>query len=1203
MTVGLDVATLALRGLHLIEASAGTGKTFTIALLYLRLLLERDAGLRGIAVVTFTEAATRELRQRLRLRVGDALRSLRGKPSTDAALESVLAVHRDDSERQRLALERLEAALTGFDEAFVATIHGFCRQLLAETAFESGLPFIELDTDANGEAVQELVRDFWRLHVVAAADEGARTAVERWREPDVLARELVQSQALALDAAAIDPVDAGGWRERAQRAFAVALRDWKACVKDGRAVRALKELREAAQEKRVSIAKDGHHNADALDRCEAAISAPTPDHAQLRPLHLACLREAIARATRKGWSPGVELLAVAGIVETLLDANDEVVRARHAAFLVDALTWVRSGLAARRERLRHFGFDDLIGVLHERLHGADGAALARTIAQRLPALLFDEFQDTDPQQYAILRSLHGGREDGVMFLIGDPKQAIYRFRGGDVFTFRAAAKDAGAHVHTLVDNWRSDPRLIKAVNAVFAKTADAFLHDFIRFEPAQFPRTKNRDRKAEAGKPLVVWRLPDAVDAKGRTLPWTTDAFAERVLAETALQIRKRLVAAHEAGRRLSVAVLVNTNRQAAAAAETLARWNIACDYLGTDSVYESAEAEELAHVLAALAAPGAAATARMALATELFGESLADLLSARADPDLWERQLARLATMRLRWQEAGPFAALAMAIQQAAPRLLGRWDGRRRVTNWLHLAEELQHAAAQRESAEEMQRWLARCRREAAERRGYGAREQVRPADDPGEVQVLTIHRSKGLEFDLVFAPFLARTNWAEPRSEPDKPVAWHGDSGRRIDVGGPDWHAHALLHREEQFAESLRLTYVALTRARHEAYTAWAWVRTGTAKSQTSLVGPLAWLILRDGKMKAPEELADIPPAGVDAALEALAARARGGIRIEPLAATLPPVDAAPTPAAPTPLAAAVFHGAIDRRPETLSYSRLFGGSVHAPVADHDEGERVDAAAVAGSGEDIDSEAIAIPQWPRGAAFGNCVHEILEKIPFSALAAADPPSGLLRIAREHRYDAAETRVIAAMVRATVTSTLPGPSGGFTLAALAPGEVLSELEFLFPLPGARLAALEAILADHPRHARPPGELARRRHEVAGLMTGYIDLVLRHDGRYHVIDYKTNLLGASAADYAPSQLAAAVRARDYDLQYLIYLVALQRFLRVRLGDDYDYDRHVGGALYLFVRGLGSGEDHGIHVDRPPRTLIDALDAWCAGGPP
>jgi len=346
----------------------------------------------------------------------------------------------------------------------------------------------------------------------------------------------------------------------------------------------------------------------------------------------------------------------------------------------------------------------------------------------------------------------------------------------------------------------------------------------------------------------------------------------------------------------------------------------------------------------------------------------------------------------------------------------------------------------------------------------------------------------------------------------------------------------------------------------------------------------------------MRTPEALAGLDPRGVDAALGELATRSHGTIAIVPVATDAPAVDAAPLAHATGDLLAPSFHGHIDRRFETLSYSRLFGGSVHAPAADHDESETVIAVAPVGIETD------AVPQWPRGAEFGNCMHELYEKIPFAELAGTGVSARLARICEDHGYAPAEHRVISAMAKATVVTELL-PDSGLSLAALGPGDALAEIEFLFPLGSARLEALERILASDARHARAHGELSVRRAAVAGLMTGFIDLVLRWQDRYYVLDYKTNLLGATRADYAAERLPAAIRAHDYDLQYLIYLVALQRFLRARLGTQYDYDRHIGGALYLFVRGMREGDVAGIHHDRPARALVDAIDAWCAGAAP
>jgi len=1205
MSRELDVATLPLRGLHLIEASAGTGKTYSIALLYLRLLLERELGVGEIAVVTFTDAATRELRSRLRARLAEAVQRLREPPRTEIDdLDAILAPHRRDAEALGRAGSVLELALTGFDEAIVSTLHGLCRQLLGELAFESGLPFMELDGESINDAALELVRDFWRQHLVAEPVSIAHELLARWRDPGALAGFLVHSQVLSVSAQNTDPADPVAFVVESERKHEAAQASWRRLRDAGQVAVALAELESAVQGRILSIDKSkSSHHATAMGLLRSAIEAAgdgsIPDVSLLLPMsRTTILRDRNKKAIEQGWEPSGALAEVSACVAALVGADAMLRRARVSGFLSAAIRFVRAGLGARRERLRRFGFDDLIRSVHEQLHGERGDLIARRIAARLPAVLVDEFQDTDPQQYAILRRIHEARDDAALFLIGDPKQAIYRFRGGDIFTYRNAATAAGDNRHTLRENRRSSRRLIQATNTVFGHVDNPFLYEFISFEDAKFPASRDGERHwLDDDAPLAIWRVPDRVDDTGKILPWTKPVIAERLLAATSAQIKTLLRAAQAHGDDgLTIAVLVNTNRQAEEAARSLARWNIACDYLSMASVYASGEAVEIETLIAALCVPGDAAAVRAALATELLGETLATLLAAKSDLDIWEAQLARIAHMRRRWIEAGPYAAIAQCVQRAAPRLLPRWDGRRRVTNFLHLAELLQHEAARRSAPEELLRWFGERRAEALGKRGDGHAELMRPADDPGAVQVLTIHRSKGMQYDAVFAPFLLGTRWSEPEGadEPDDAVAWHDDDELRIDIGGPHWVEHAVMHRREQFAESLRLAYVAITRARHRVWLAWAHANTGRQRT-TSSISPLAWLWLRPSGMHEPQALAGLDPGNADAALAALARRADGAIAILPIERDPEAADDSPLAGVNEDLVAPQFHGTIDRRLETLSYSRLFGDSVHAPVADHDETETM-------AGIVPVSDADAVPQWPRGAAFGNCMHEVYEKVPFAELAADGISASLARICEDHGHVGAEQRTIAAMARATVRSELLAGSG-LRLAALAAGESLAEIGFLFPLGGARLDALERILEREPRHARAPGDLSARRATVAGLMTGFIDLVLRWDGRYYVLDYKTNLLGASRADYTATRLPAAIRAHDYDLQYLIYLVALQRFLRSRLGADYDYERHVGGALYLFVRGMREGDIAGIHHDRPGRELIDAIDVWCAGAQP
>jgi exodeoxyribonuclease V beta subunit len=758
----LDVCKLPLSGQHLVEASAGTGKTYNIALLYVRLLLEAGHALRNIAVVTFTDAATRDLRTRLRKQLVAALERLRGAPGDRPdELERILAAHRVDARAQQAAEERLLRALLEFDEAQIWTLHGLCARLLADLAFETGEPFAEIEAGTNRDALVELVRDFWRIHMIETVDVAFAAILERWEDPEHLAGFLIHSQVLALAPDCIDPADADGLAITAAQQLDAAVVDWRRCLEAGRDADAVASIEDLLASKLLSVDKSRNHHPAAMAALKGELdsgSIGVPDPAVLKPLSAKALAADRNKKLKDvDWQPEGALAEVAAIVDRLSIASDALERARVARFVRKAIAFVQTGLQARQSRLRLHGYDDLIGKLHRLLHGDDGARIASQIAARLPAILVDEFQDTDSLQYGILHRIHAARSDHGLFLVGDPKQAIYRFRGGDIFTYRKASEDAGARRTTLLGNWRSDARLIRAVNALFGGVEDTFLYPFIGFQDASFPQHRPVSAQEHRGSPpMTIWRMPDRRDDNGKVKAWTVGQACDRLLAEVCAEIKTLLRQSADSATKPSIAVLVNTNKQADAAAQALGQWNVPFEYLSSASVYASREASELETLIAAICAPGDAALVRAALATELLGEDLASLLAARDDLDRWEAQLARISRLRKQWLERGPFAMIAACVQEAAPRLLSRWDGRRMVTNLLHLGELLQQASMRRSSAEELLRWLSERRIEAAANRGEGGAEQIRAADAGGGVQVLTVHRSKGLQYDHVFAPFL---------------------------------------------------------------------------------------------------------------------------------------------------------------------------------------------------------------------------------------------------------------------------------------------------------------------------------------------------------------------------------------------------------------------------------------------------------------
>jgi len=1151
-----DPLRVPLVGTHLVEAGAGTGKTYGLTALYLRQIVEAKRRPREIAVVTFTEAATRELRSRVRERLVLLAQRLTGGPDSGDAVVESLAL---ELAKEPGAHNRIRSAAIELDDATIATIHGFCRRVLSEFALDASQPFATLEPDDGLRWRARALRDFWRRAVVAGDPDEAEWVLSWLPSADALGEWI--NEALRLRAEHVVPVvgeaELAALRARVDAARAAAPRKALPRV-----------LHDLATTTALSRSQASPYRSERIEAQGAALGAwldgagTAPPLEGLQILTRACIARHRNKSRGQAWT-----LPPEEILDWAAKALDDALRyayARRSAFLRRALGDVRAGIAAQKREQRVVSFDDLVADLRDVV--AASPDVVRAVRERYRVALVDEFQDTDADQYAIFRALFHGRSDGALYLIGDPKQAIYRFRGGDVFAYRAAARDAGRNLWTLDDNWRSDARLIEAVNALFdeRRVPQAFVHDFIAFRPAGFGGPRKRvPSMPVVDAPLVVFTPDEAFE--------TNDRFA-RVLHDAVAAEVGKLLAEHPGAATPSIAVLVRDRYEVAGAIGALARRGIVASYSSSDSVYGEREAAELATVLEALADPADLRRARAALATELAGFDDAALRAMKTDALAFDAALALLA----RWRETalahGPAALARTLAQRVGARWLSHHDGRRRMTNLAHVGEALQREARALPGLAAQAAWLVR--RIASGLPSEDA--ELRPEPGASSVVVLTIHKSKGLEWDIVFAPFLWRAKKDEFEQDPvalpkRRPVGFHDrdEGGLRVDLGGDDWDRHAEERQIETAAENVRLAYVALTRARHRVYTCWAAARGAD-------VSALAHLLHPGG-------LAAIDREGIARQLEAWRAHARGAVEILALPIASPHDVAEVVQFADDmpALAARTFRGAIDRRFRVLSYSSLFGESDDARP-DHDE--TAPSIPYLGPGP--------VPSSPRGAKFGECVHAILEDYAFDE-DAIDNDVRVEKRCREFGYDADETAIVRELVRDTIRAEVVP---GVPLASLGTRHV--ELEFFFPLDDTRLGDVADALALEPRYARSDAEFAALRPRWSGLMHGYVDLVFAHDGRYGLIDYKTNFLGSRYEDYAASPLAKTVRASDYDLQYLIYSVALVRQLRARLGARFDYDRDYAGVAYLFVRGLAGG--HGVHRDVPPFAVIEALDRAFGG---
>ncbi|MEJ1097486.1 MULTISPECIES: exodeoxyribonuclease V subunit beta [unclassified Pseudoxanthomonas] len=1170
----------------LVEASAGTGKTYALAGLFARAVIVDRLRVPQILAVTYTVAATQELRERVRLRLRQAVEladtwkdcdpeTREGDAPETAMLRRLLhqALLSEPRESLPALRQRLARALREMDLAAIATIHGFCQRVLREHALDTRQPLIasELET-ADTAARERLAADLWRAF--SRDTEGADFLHRQFGRVEDISRalrDLLAPEPLLPPPppALVDPRPAlaHAWRQVCE---SFTVHGEPACEVVGRAIAD-------------AVLKANEYKADHVvslwQWLRKAVASPNPPSAVHPKLHkyLPAVLEKGTLKAKAGKTPQSPLFATFEPVIDTLTAVEHWQEARD----LQRLHALRAD-ALRRERVRKEAFnvrdyDDLIGELHAAV--ADERASANLIGalrEQFPCVLVDEFQDTDARQWNIFARLFG---DGSLVLVGDPKQAIYRFRGGDVNTYVAAAGTAQQGA-TLDRNFRSRPSVIRAVNTLFESAPPGALGEGIDFLPTH-PGGNAADMDflldGQAAPAIHFHVVPPTDTGKDYTKPVSVHMAAE-LCADAILQrlqqaqagralIKDRLSKSMRPLQPRDVAVLVRDHRQATAVRHALSLRGVPAVASGRESLYQSEEAQDLLTLLLALRAPGDDRRLRAALATPLLGWDAAHIAVLDEEGDLLRQWQQSLVSWRSRWERHGLQAMLAEVLAANAERLLGQAGGERRLTNYLQLGELMQSAAGRNLGT---QGQLDALRYDIVHADGDDEAQQPRLESDAGRVQILTLHKSKGLEFPLVYLPFVGIG-----RQEKLNGLAMYTDaSGQRVRQwpttqtfdGAPAWNDAKQAHLDEESAEDMRLLYVGLTRA-SEAL----WLCCGPLSQHRN--ASLHRLLQAPGP--APKTLDALGNAAV-------------------ISSGLPPMErpprlpAAPVLAVPEPR---IAQRRLHRDWWIHSFSQLHKQQPHGASA-----------MIEARPADDEAPSATAPPRPRqfgGARFGNTLHHALERVDFAAWCghvSELPPHGqiqpLIDALNSQGYPEKQHEAGIHELTPLIASTLNTPMPeGVRLCDLPPEARIAELEFHLALRGATTQAFLDLLHRY--------GLAMDRHDfgvwtqLTGLLNGKIDLTYRHAGRVYVMDYKSNDLPS----YDPDALAQTMASSEYDLQALLYTLAVHRWMQLRLGGKYDYDRDFGGVRYVFCRGLDVIDPaRGVFVPQFPRALVEAVDA-------
>jgi len=1241
----------------LIEASAGTGKTYTITTLYLRAILGLIDGhevlapksIDQILVVTFTEAATLEIKDRVRQKLKEAQLALlelscneSGNSLGDPNLERLFLQFKRAYLKTELnentvnwclaAYQQIQDALVLIDEASIFTIHGFCHRCLTQFAFETNSSFEqEFEMDA-GPIWQQAVYDFWRRFVSPLQGSEFEWFSSFWSDPKSLFEELAPLVGKPIVLAPV--TDKQTYEELLSRFDALISKlkqQWR--EDDFSSVLVNSGLKKTTKMIKRLPQFEIFLNSD-------SVFIDLDKDMGWRLFGTENLNDA------KNYKAKSEQIAhsITKIIDELADVEEQLKTGKFKSFWLNtSRQFIEQKAQALKTEQGVINPDDLLTELAQAVSaGTTSLPLLTAIRTRYPLAFIDEFQDTDPIQYTIFRAIYNEEnntdksvENGEkldtseeeandssanMLLIGDPKQAIYKFRGADIFTYIRAKEDMPEDQHyTLATNYRSHPNLISAVNSLFERSEHGFEHKQIPFVPVAAGKSANKNIvSAGITQPVMeLFHLNGTIEGE-EAQPGFKAQDGERLIAKWCVADIKDVLFGskrHELQNEQDskpikpgdISVLVRNRNQAKLIKDLLAEQGLSSVYLSRDSVFASEMATDLFLLLRAIQTPNNEHYVRAALTTGLFAYDIDESLKLQQEPELWQRHLLWFFQANELWSRGKVAAAIAEILLNAET--YTKWyqsypeQVNRMVTDLRHLVELLQHQSTKLSGLEKLFLWYEKQISELGYWQEPGQEQQMRLESDSELIQISTLHASKGLEYPVVYLPFMAEF-------KPAKKAMYTSQANNQAQTYRVDNRLLELqIAEHERLAEDIRLLYVAMTRPVYRLVVG-LFNLTDAYKRPVLPQTAIGRLLLSEDTQKPADadiEVAckNLQNANMPYVTYETHNAQEVASRFNNAKSTLVTSSDQIEQGVGQKISARSFSGKVDRSWRMLSYSALAGAShsSHSSLgvkSDDEQDTSIDE--ISGVTDESNyavnvtpENLVTIPSqftFPKGATAGTCLHWFFETMDFQK-----PVSEQLNVLVEgldkYGFETSWQSVLVPWLQACLDKQIDG----FCLSQLTADNISVEMEFYFDFShlSARILNNALLMMGVESLVATSTELIQ--DTESGVLKGFIDLTLCHEGKFYVLDYKSNYLGDSYHDYDNLNLEQAMTDHNYHLQALIYVLALHRFLEHKI-PDYDYDKHVGGAVYLFLRGINiedTSENTGVYFHNISKEAVTYLD--------